>query len=188
MKKRERLLAYLRDVCLGDKFPVWATLVGVIIGALATVFGTYWLVPRINEALERQKIRTEFVIRNLDDLNARTRELISEISEFHYLVLQSDKPDQASIQKISSTIAQMQWKAVELGIIFEGTPGLKAVRAYQAALDRVRDTVSSVHGKGDLSQTEAAAEAFSRQTLEVLRQLAALAGLKITDTPNFLKP
>jgi hypothetical protein len=178
-----RFLKYLGDVCLQDRLPVWATLLGFIVGALMTAVGAYWIVPSINQKLERQKIRSEFVIRNLDDLNARTRSLVSDISELHYNVLRTDRIDQANVQKLSARIAEMQWKAIELGIIFEGTAGEKTVANYQMSLDNVRSAISKIETKRDLPISQSAVEMFSRRSLDVIRELAALSGLRVPNPP-----
>ena len=170
-----RLLRYLADVCMHDKLPVWATILGIILGAL----GTYFIVPAINEGLERQKIRTDFIIKNLDDLNLRTRGLVSDISDLHFNVLRTGAVDSGVVQKLSARIAEMQWKAIELAVIFEGTSGMSAVNRYQSSLDDVRDALLEIKGKGDLAKSQAAIERFSESTLAVIKELAGLAGLRI---------
>ncbi|MCK1641496.1 hypothetical protein IVA95_29105 [Bradyrhizobium sp. 157] len=173
-----RFLRYLAGVCVQDKLPVWATILGIVIGAL----GTYFVIPSINEGLEKQKIKSEFVIRNLDDLNSRTRTLVSDVSDLHFNVLRTGEIDGSAVQKISSKIAEMQWKAIELAVIFEGTPGMDAVQRYQKSLDGVRTALGELKAKKDLPNSQAAIEAFSQNTLTLIKELAALAGLKIATT------
>lgn len=170
---------YLWGICLGEKLPVWATLLGIIIGAVATALGTYLIVPSINQNLERQKIRTDFVIRNLDDLNSRTRTLVSDVSNLHYTVLRSGTVDDDVIQKLTSRIAEMQWKAIELAVIFEGSKGSQIVRAYQTSLDDVRTALLKLKSKSDLELSQQAIESFSRRSLDVIRELAGLGGLRV---------
>lgn len=176
MRSAMRLVRYLADVCVQDKLPVWATVLGILIGAL----GTYFVIPKINEDLERQKIRSDFVIRNLDDLNSRTRTLVSDVSELHFNVLRNGNVDSAAVQKISSKIAEMQWKAIELAVIFEGTQGMASVHRYQASLEDVRAALSDLKTKSDLARSQTAIEGFSESTLAVIRELASLAGLRLS--------
>jgi hypothetical protein len=182
MSRARRFESYLWDVCIGEKFPVWATLLGILIGGLATGLGTYLIVPTINESLEKQKIRSEFIIRNLDDLNSRTRSLVSDVSEMHYKVLNTNVVDSAAIQKMTSKIAEMQWKAIELAVIFEGTKGAQSVVAYQAALDGVRLALVDLKSKDDLQATQHSVEQLSRSTLDVIKELASLGGLRVSGT------
>jgi gas vesicle protein len=182
MSRTRRLGSYLLTVCLGEKFPVWATLVGILLGGVITGFGTYLIVPTINESLERQKIRSEFVIRNLDDLNSRTRSLVSDVSDIHNKVLSTNIVDFAALQKTTAKIAEMQWKAIELAVIFEGTTGAPVVEAYQRSLEGVRVALDGLKSKEDLQTTQNAVETLSRSTLDVIRELAALAGLKVKPT------
>jgi hypothetical protein len=178
-----RLLAYLKNVCLGTDFPVWATLLGVLLGGAATAVGTYLIVPKINYELERQKIRSEFIIRNLDDLNNRTRSLLSGVSNLHSAVLRSNKVDPEAVQRLNSQIVELQWKAIELGIIFDDKAGVAAVGTYQKSLDDLRDALQQLSSKQELPNSEKAAEDFSSSSFAVIRQLVALGGLKITARP-----
>jgi hypothetical protein len=174
-----RLFSYLRRICLQDKFPVWVTILGVVIGGVATAASTYWIVPSINETLEKQRIRSEFVIRNLDDLNARTRALVSDVSAIHQSVLRANVVDDSMVQKALLKITEMQWKAVELAIIFDGSAGERIIENYQQSLDSVRDALSSLRTREDLSSSQAAIERLSARTVEVVRELASLAGLRV---------
>src|SRR5689334_2258427 len=135
MIRLRQFASYLLVVSLGDKFPVWATLLGVIVGGIVAGFGTYLIVPSINESLEKQKIRSEVIIRHLDDLNSRTRSLVSDVSDIHYKVLNTNVVDFAAVQKITAKIAEMQWKAIELAVIFEGSNGARVVESYQSSLE-----------------------------------------------------
>jgi hypothetical protein len=77
----------------------------------------------------------------------------------------------------------MQWKAIELGIIFEGTAGEKTVANYQMSLDNVRSAISKIETKRDLPISQSAVEMFSRRSLDVIRELAALSGLRVPNPP-----
>jgi hypothetical protein len=182
MSRSRRFGSYLLEVCVGEKFPVWATLLGVLIGGLVTGLGTYLIVPKINESLEKQKIRSEFIIRNLDDLNLRTRSLVSDVSDIHYRVLTTNVVDFGATQKTTAKIAEMQWKAIELAVIFEGTKGAQVVEAYQASLDEVRVALNLLKSKDDLQATQVSVEKLSRRTLDVIKELAELGGLKVHNT------
>lgn len=179
MSRTKRLAVYLRDVCLDNKFPVWATLLGVVAGGALTMIGTYFIVPKINESLEQQKIKTAFVIKNLDDMNERTRMLMSEISDLHSRVLATDQVDAPTLQKLVSRIAEMQWKAVELGVIFEGTKGSLVVSRYQVSLDNLRVAITSIKTKGDLALSQRSAEVFAQRSLDMIRELAFIGGIRI---------
>jgi hypothetical protein len=179
--------SYIWKICLGDKLPVWATLLGIIVGAAATTVGTFMIVPSLNESLEKQKIRSDFIIKNLDDLNARTRSLVSDVSDLHYNVLHTNQVDSAAIQKTLTKIAEMQWKAVELAIIFESTKGAIVVQEYQKSLDDVRSNLVNLKSNDDLGASQAAIENFSFRTLNVIRELAVLGGLRLDSSPLLKK-
>lgn len=176
----KRFAFYIRDVCLGEKLPVWATLLGIVIGGVVTAASTFWIVPRLNESLERQKIRTEFIIRNLDDLNARTRSLVVDISEIHSATLRTNGVDETAVQKIIGKIAEMQWKAIELAIIFDDAQGGRAIKDYQQSLDGVRLAVLGIRSKADLAASQEAIKRFSSSTLRVVAELARLGGVRVS--------
>ena len=170
---------YLWEICLGETLPVWATILGIITGALITAAGTFWIVPKLNESLERQKIRTEFVIRNLDDLNARTRSLVMEISDLHSSILRTNIVDNSAVQKLVSKTAEMQWKAIELAIIFDSKTGGRIIQDYQKSLDGVRTALLNLKSKNDLGDSQEASQRFSASTLSVMRELVKLGGLRM---------
>lgn len=176
--QKKSISRYIVDFCLADKLPVWATLLGIVIGAVVTAASSFWIVPKINESLERQKIRTEFVIRNLDDLNARTRALVVDISELHSSILSTGNINASAIQKPMSKIAEMQWKAIELAIIFEQKNG-RIIKDYQKSLEDVRVALSGIKSKDQLPASQEAVEKLSASTLSVIRELASLGGLRI---------
>jgi hypothetical protein len=175
----KRFAVYLWGICLGETLPVWATILGIIVGAALTAGSTFWIVPRLNESLEKQKIRTEFIIRNLDDLNSRTRALVIDIAELHSSVLRTNVVDSSAVQKSISKIAEMQWKAIELAVIFEGQNGGRIIRDYQKSLDDVRAALLNLKSKEDLVASQEAIQRFSSSTLSVIRELVGLGGLRL---------
>jgi hypothetical protein len=184
----KRFAIYIREICLGEKLPVWATLLGIVIGAVLTAASTFWIVPRLNQALERQKIRTEFIIRNLDDLNARTRSLVVDISEIHSVTLRTNTVDETAVQKIVGKIAEMQWKAIELAIIFNDAQGSRAIKDYQQSLDGVRMAVLGLQSKAELAASQEAIKRFSSSTLRVVAALANLGGLRVNNDISLPTP
>jgi hypothetical protein len=178
---KKGIVSYLWEVCLGETLPVWATIVGIIIGSLLTAFSSFWIIPKLNESLEKQKIRTEFIIRNLEDINSRTRGLVIDVAEIHSGTLKTNLVDGVLVQRAQSKIAEMQWKAIELAVIFEGKNGGAIIRDYQKSLDGVRVALNNLKSKSDLDASQAAIEKFSESTLMVIRQLAGLGGLGMNE-------
>ncbi|UPJ24254.1 hypothetical protein [Bradyrhizobium sp. CW1] len=176
-----RFFSYICKTLKEDKLPVWATLVGVIAGVIAT----YWIVPIINQNLEIQKIRSEFVIRNLDDLNARTRALVSDVAAVHQGVLKTNNVDEATRKAALSKIIELQWKAIELAIIFDSREGATIVEDYQKSLEDVRVALIALSAKETLPGSQAAVESLARNSVNVIRELASLGGIRIkTSVPG----
>ena len=81
----------------------------------------------------------------------------------------------------TSKLVEMQWKAVELGIIFENRSGLRIVSEYQKSLDEVRTALLNLKSKSDLVSSQDAVERFAEKTLSVVRELANLGGLRLSN-------
>jgi len=173
-----RFLVYCKDILMGKDLPVWVTLLGIIGG----VAGTYFVIPAINQQLEKQKIKTEFVIRNIDDLNSKTRSLLTGIGELHRQTLSSGLVDRAKIEGYVSTITELQWKGIELAIIFDGTNSMIVVERYQESLDKLRTALLNLQDKTGLQASMSAAENFSRATVDVIKALASLSGINLNPT------
>ncbi|MBD2751217.1 hypothetical protein IC232_31795, partial [Microvirga sp. BT688] len=105
-----RLGSYLWRTLLDTSTPLWVTFAGVLLSA----YGAYEIAPAINNELEKQKIKTEFVIRNLDNLNGKTQELLSEISIVNRKILAGEKNYGENIDKATRLSTELQWKAIEL--------------------------------------------------------------------------
>lgn len=170
-----RFLKYCKEILMGKELPVWVTLLGIFAG----VVGTYYIIPVINQELEKQKIKTEFVIRNIDDLNSKTRSLLVGVGELHRQMLASGLVDRSKIEGYVSTITELQWKGIELAIIFEGTASMKVVEHYQESLDRLRIALLNLQDKTGLQASIAAASDFSRATVDVIKALARLSGINL---------
>ena len=135
--------------------------------------------PIINQQLEKQKIKTEFVIRNIDALNAKTSALLIGVGETHRQILTNGSVDRAKIDGYVSAITELQWKGVELAIIFEGTETSQLVERYQKSLDRLRSALLNLHDKDQLQESISAAADFSKATVEVIKALARLSGINL---------
>ena len=100
--------------------PLWVTLVGF---CFAT-FGVYYLTPMINQNLEKQKIKTEYVIRSLDNINTRTQEMLAEISIANRKIASDQKDYSSNIDKALRLATELQWKAIEIGAVLDDQESL----------------------------------------------------------------
>jgi hypothetical protein len=62
--EKSRRREVVKAVLTADRTPMWFTLLALLAGA----GGTYFVAPRVNAVFESQKIKTDFVIRNFNDL------------------------------------------------------------------------------------------------------------------------
>lgn len=124
----------MRSVLLEKQMPVWLTLLILVSGAA----GTYLLLPRVNQEFEQQRIRTEFVISKLEALNQKTNELISNITVLNNRVLRQSPVSEEMKDGIGRNIVELQWKAIELSVMFNSEKSGRLINEYQKKLDALR--------------------------------------------------
>lgn len=163
-------------VLCGTEVPVWLKLAGISLG----VVGTYFLLPYINQDFERQKIKTEFVLRTFDDLNLKSRSVVTDLSKVNRGWTQGRNSDQSSIDSILSKITELQWKALELSVIFEGSKSISIIEDYQIALDKLRLTLVTLKDDNSAVALIDSIETFATASVAVMREVSSLSGLNFS--------
>ncbi|WP_322516486.1 hypothetical protein SR870_02565 [Rhodopseudomonas palustris] len=104
---------------------------------------------------------------------------MADVSLIHQAILRTGVPDDGAIQRALAKITEMQWKAIELAIIFSGSAGQLTIEGYQQDLDGLRSALSTLQKKEDLLASQRAVERLSASTVQVIKELAGLAGLGV---------
>lgn len=173
---RNSAMQFLRS-CLrfltATETPLWF----VIVGVLGSAFGTYLLAPKINREFEKQKVRTEFVIRNLDALNSRTQELVSEISVMNLKISEREKATE-NRDKAVRLITELQWKSVELSVILSDAESQRILLDYQTALEDSREALAKVDSPHTALIALEKIRAFAIKSLSVTKRIAELSDIR----------
>lgn len=106
-----------------------------IVGFLLTVLATVCLVPRIQQEFETNRVRSEFMIRQMDEFSHRNNEL------FVHLRVYSDLSESESIRLEArrmalSALTSLNWRTVEISIILGQN---SALDRYQIAVIGMMD-------------------------------------------------
>ncbi|HEY1096732.1 MAG TPA: hypothetical protein VGF14_05780, partial [Alphaproteobacteria bacterium] len=156
-----------------EKMPVWLSL--LLFGL--TAWGTYSLAPKVNYKFEQQRIITSYVEKNLDNFNLLSRELISEISVFNN-TLKHNIVDQKSLAKIQAKITELQWRALELDIIFADKKSLSIIKEYKQSLNNLGVATNEARCKSDAENITYKVIPFADSSMKIIDALAKKAGLK----------
>jgi len=158
---------------------------------IGTGFLTYYFTPKLNQIFEQQKMVSTFVTENLNDFNISCRELISSISILVHDLATGNQPDHNLKSKIRGKITELQWRAVQLDIIFENEKAAEIIREYKASLTALGNAIEKAQNKSDSDKIAMVAIVFTDNSVHVIDALAGKAGLKIhtsVDTTSLKQP
>lgn len=172
-KLKNFLHCALKHLCR-DGVPVWLTL---LIFAL-TALGTYFLAPIINQKFELQKIQTEYIANNLNELNKSTYKVIADVDSYTNLLLtESKSPETKKLERdIRNEITQLHWRSIELKIIFNKNKNADlAIEEYQISLNRISNAIAG----SNREEIYDATQRFAKSSAKIIDMLADKAGLKL---------
>lgn len=168
--KKMKFLRYLWDVLRDTSTPLWVTLLGVGLSA----YGAYKITPAINHELEKQKVRTEFVIRNLDSLNGKTQELLAELSIANRKIVEAERGFGENIDKATRLTTELQWKAVELSAVLQDDKSRGILIEFQRTLDEVHSSIQKIKTPDSALLALQKVRMFIPASLAVTRRIAEL--------------
>lgn len=146
---------------------------------VATVPLTYCVAPGINQQFEKQKIVSSYITSNLTNFNIVSRELISEISQFNYSLKEYNRIDPESKNKIRTKITELQWRALELDVVFDDERSISLIKDYKGSLDNLREFVEKAERDADIRPINMAVIKYTDSTMNVVKALAEKGGLKM---------
>jgi len=173
---RRRLLAFegvLRFLIRTDT-PLWVTLAGFTVGA----FGVYHVTPQINRRMETQRIKTEYVLRNLDQFNTRTQELFSELTIANRKLGNGDAGFGPHVDRAIRLTSELQWRSIEISAVLDDPESLAVIARFQEGLDRLRGAIEAVKTPDSAVEALAAARAFIPHAMALANRIAALSGIR----------
>ncbi|WP_333591410.1 hypothetical protein [Brevundimonas sp.] len=72
-----------------------------------------WLSPIVTEKFERQRMRSEYVLANLRELNGLISEVYVQVTAINYAVAAGGEAPKENITKARETLAKLNWKIIE---------------------------------------------------------------------------
>lgn len=121
---------------------MWFTLVVLLAGAM----GTYYLAPQVNAQFEAQKLRSDFVIRNYNDLRVKMEDFQGLYSSVvQRLVTGADV--QADVFRLQELVARVGAQNLSLMPMFTAEAGPKAASEVNAAMNGMLNVLFANAGK-----------------------------------------
>ena len=191
-KPKGRRRQAVKAVLTGDRTPMWFTLLALIAGA----GGTYFISPRVNAQFESQKIKTDFVIRNYNDLR-------SKMEDFQALyVIASQKlaagdDAKADVMKLQELVARVGAQNIAMMPMFTSANGPKAAGQVTSAMNGMIGVLFGNAGKTIETPEQVAAynaevnkasQELVRPLLELYVRIGDVGRLRPTETTTDLKP
>ncbi|MBO9421487.1 hypothetical protein J7481_18410 [Labrenzia sp. R4_2] len=158
---KNRLLQILRD----KEMPVWMTLILMLLGSIIT----YLLVPYFNTQFEKEKIRTSYIISNMENLNNESISFLNLLKRHN--INPRPKKEREVYQKLENSITKLQWKVVELETILEGEINVSNLNDYKDSLIRIADEIRKDEGY-DPAYAICEARNFIYASNEIVKQIA----------------
>ena len=134
-----------------------------------TVGGGYFLAPYINQEVQRETLRREFLVRSLDALSGDTISLITAVNK----QVAGDTSPQ-TVADTQAQIVELQYKLVQLNISSPARRG--AAIEVQRALARLQTAILD-RPTGNRDAVRAELESFSTKSFELYDTIIRDTGL-----------
>jgi hypothetical protein len=164
-------LKKIYNVLVADSIPVWLSLSLMLLGTVAT----YFIAPLINEKFELQSTRREFLVKNLEDFSANTKNLIdviskgvNEKSQFRY---------DALVGEANPSIAKLQFSATQLVYIVPEKH--QEIVEFQRTLVAMQDELLTHKVGNDTQGILVTSKQLMKQSLIIYDSLLRKAGFSI---------
>lgn len=160
-KRREAVKTFLA----ADRTPMWFTAAVLLAGAC----GTYFLAPQVNAKFEAQKIKTDFVIRNYNDLRLKMEDFqgLFLVATQRVATGQDVGPD---ILKLREIMGRFSAQGLALAPMFTLEAGHQAVADVNIAMSGMINVLAANNGKA--LDTQEAMNAYNAEVVAALEKLA----------------
>jgi hypothetical protein len=154
-----------------DKVPlVWHM---IVVGLAA--WGSYSLAPAINEKVERQKLKSEYVSQNLRDMNS----LISDFYVSVQHINSSSSPvSKEDLERTDQIAAKLHWKAIEVSAILKEESDQKLMLHFQQKLRAIEVAIPSSRDEGGREKLKRTVNEFSQTSVQVIGAIAQRAEIR----------
>lgn len=173
----------LKAVLLRSDMPVWLSLIVGIAGGFVAFGGSYIVVPLINQQLKIQEIRTQYIIENVRSINEDTRQILSSITSLSHKLIETNEIDKDKKKIILSRISELQWRIIDLDVIFSETKSDSIISNYKSSLSSLRRSIENLENKDQLALVFNNSEQFAISAYHTLQSLYEMAGIRISESP-----
>lgn len=132
---------------------LWSTETPLIITILLAGAAAY-LSPMVTEQFERQRMRSEYVLANLRELNTIIAEVYVQVTAINYAVAAGEEAPAANVTQARAEIAKLNWKTVETAAMLPQSQR-RVLHRFQADVrdvSRTLDGTLDVYGCAQLLQ------------------------------------
>lgn len=180
MKFLSSIPRYLLGILCGYSVPVWMTLIAVLVGVLVA----NWWLPSLNAKFENERIRSEYLLSNLRNLNSDVGQLVKEIGSLNRLILSESSSIEIGDQReqVLRHIADLQWRTIEFDIVIRGKQKGDFIRSFSDSLDGLRVSVERASGADDVSSVLCTLGTFLPASHRLLARLAEEANVNLTES------
>jgi hypothetical protein len=163
----------------GQGIPTWMTVLVMMLGAV----GTYYLSPRLNQTFEAQKLRTEFVIKSLNDINDQTRALLGAMTTVSQSIVHHNPVSPAEFNEIAAGSTRLSWNvAFVFQVVEEDEESVRLCTEFATRLNTL--TLRYADLRNALPSTDAdMSKTMSEigQDMGKLMEVTMLLGTKVAD-------
>jgi len=170
---------------------MWFTLLALLAGA----GGTYFVAPRVNAEFEAQKIKTDFVIRNFNDLRQKMEDFQAGFVIASQKVA-AGEPAREDVSRLQELIARVGAQNISMMPMFTTANGPKAAGEVTVAMNAMVSFLFANAGKTVETPEQVAAftaelnktsEGLVRPLLELYVEIGKVGRLQPTETATDLK-
>lgn len=141
---------------------------------LLAAIGTYFLSPALTEKFERQKIRSNYISSNLEDMNVL-------VGDFYVAVMKATTatgPERATeFQKVDELAARLSWKSIEIGAVLQKPEDQALMARFTRDLQAVQRSAVDANTPAGSAAFRTNLRAFSITSVLVIQGVAQRAEL-----------
>ncbi|RRN63484.1 hypothetical protein [Caulobacter sp. 602-1] len=126
---------------------LWQDKIPLIIVAVATSLGTFWIAPVINQTFERQKMQATYVLENLRELNRLISDIYVDVSAISYTVAAGKIAPDDKVIHARENLVRLNWKLIETASMLSREEDRRVLREFQESVSAV---VSALNGSLDI--------------------------------------
>lgn len=146
----------VKAALMADRTPMWFTLLALLAGA----GGTYFVAPRVNAEFEAQKIKTDFVIRNFNDLRQKMEDFQGTFVVASQKVA-AGEPARDEVSRLQELVARVGAQNVSMMPMFTTANGPKAAGEVTTAMNAMVGALFANAGK--VAETPEQVAAFNAE-------------------------